>query len=537
MKFIPLFIICLTACLLCIDTTNRLSFHWLTTPILTAFLFSWPTTYLPHRVRGIVQFLIGVFVVIVCLVDCYCQEYFSTVITPQILSNVILSDARESHEFFSTFIGFHVFSNWRITALIVLSITLPVVFSYLYIPICKKKTKYIGSVILCICLICEIPATYRYSQLFFIHDDLQMMEGLVFRHFHDELSTPVHRLAFSYYSLRQSSHALEKIKRSTFSAKIDNCSYQSSHIVLVIGDVFKDVVTPWNITCNVFLDVFSLYEYGMNEEKSEMPLFPILFRRAGYSVNFFSNQFLLRGLRKGATTHTGHFFLTDKEMSDSIFTYRNMKSSKFDLGLVKQINNHRMELNGENNTLDIIHLIGQHFNYSMRYPESESKFHENDYANRNIDIDAKHILMQYDNATYYNDMVLDSILSIYKYEDAIIVFVADHGEEVYDDNRTYGRLFQEPTALQARYEFEVPMWIWCSEKYRQCHPNVISHIKQAVNKPFMIDGLPQLLLSLAGISCPWNDERRNLLSPNYQCKKRIITGDKDYDKLISSEKY
>ena len=92
--------------------------------------------------------------------------------------------------------------------------------------------------------------------------------------------------------------------------------------------VFDDVVSPWNITSNVFLDIFSVWECGMASRIDDMPLFPVLFRRAGYSVNFFSNQYLLRGFHKGATNQSGHFFLADSEMSDSLFTFRNRKPSK-----------------------------------------------------------------------------------------------------------------------------------------------------------------------------------------------------------------
>ena len=61
---------------------------------------------------------------------------------------------------------------------------------------------------------------------------------------------------------------------------------------------------------------------------------------------------------------------------------------------------------------------------------------------------------------------------------------------------------------------------------------LIQQIEQSHDKPFMTDGLPQLLLYLAGISSKWNQEDKNLLSPNYHCKKRIICGSIDYDQLI-----
>lgn len=207
-------------------------------------------------------------------------------------------------------------SYWRIALLLFLFISLPVALFILHIPKNKTKSiKVIGTIILCICLIFELPHICIFIQLFLHHDDLQEMENLISRHRHDELATPLHRLSFACFSLRQSSHALDNIKRSTFSAKIASCSYQSPHMVLVIGEsynkhhsslygyelqttplqqkrvetgeifIFKDVVTRWNFTTNVFLDIFSLYENGMKE--ANMPLFPILFRRAGYSVNFF----------------------------------------------------------------------------------------------------------------------------------------------------------------------------------------------------------------------------------------------------------
>ena len=183
-------------------------------------------------------------------------------------------------------------------------------------------------------------------------------------------------------------------------------------------------------------------------------------------------------------------------------------------------------------TLDIIHLVGQHFDYSLRYPKSEATFSAKDYANRDIGKDAKEMVMHYDNATRYNDMVLDSIINIYKHDEVIVLFVSDHGEEAYDDLKVHGRLFQEPTTTQAKYEFEVPMWVWCSESYRCSHPDIMQQIEQSLDKPFMTDGLPQLLLYLAGISCKWNEDGRNLLSPDYQYKKRIICGSIDYDHLI-----
>lgn len=563
MRFIPLFLTCLVACLLCIDTTGRFTFHCLISPLLTAIFISWPTNFLPHRIREIVQFFIGELFILICLVDCYCQEILLTPITPQIISNVFLSNLREINEFCSTFIGFYVLSYWRISALLLLCMILPIGLLYNHgIPKLNHLGRRSVVLLLMFCIACEVQPSYRFIQLFFHHRDLQNMEGLIFRHYHEEIPTPLHRFVFACYSLRQSSYVLDNIKVSTFSVQIDSCSYLSPHIVLVIGEsynkhhstlygyqlpttplqqkrndndelfVFDNVVSPWNITSNVFLDIFSVWEYGMTTAIDEMPLFPILFRRAGYSVNFFSNQYLLNGFRKGTTNQAGHFFLADSEMSDSLFTYRNRRPSKFDLGLVEQVKQFKVEHQLSIYTLDIIHLVGQHFDYSLRCPPTDWAFSIEDYANKGINDDSKKIIMQYDNATHYNDIVLDSIITMYGHEEAIIIYVADHGEEVYDELPVHGRLFQEPTKFQAKNEFEVPMWIWCSRSYQEKHHDLVQDIRSSTSKSFLTDGMPQVLLYLAGIKCKWSNEKRNILSSRYQPKQRIIGGSVDYDNLM-----
>lgn len=159
---------------------------------------------------------------------------------------------------------------------------------------------------------------------------------------------------------------------------------------------------------------------------------------------------------------------------------------------------------GQAYTLDIIHLISQHFDYSKRFPQSQAKFSVDGYADRAISDEAKRVVMHYDNATRYDDMVLDSLLSLHGQDEAVVVFLADHGEEVYDDLPVHGRLFSELTAAMATQEYEVPIWIWCSESYQMRHREVVSAIKAAQDKPFVTARLPHLLLALAGIACQWS---------------------------------
>ena len=60
----------------------------------------------------------------------------------------------------------------------------------------------------------------------------------------------------------------------------------------------------------------------------------------------------------------------------------------------------------------------------------------------------------------------------------------------------------------------------------------MEQVRNAANHPLLTDDLPQTLLYLAGIKCRWNRDERNILSPSYKPKPRLIDGDTDYDKLM-----
>ena len=416
-KNIKFILFSLTACLLSSDTTSGLSFHLLTVPIATVCLLSMMSCFLPKIPRIILQLLLGEIIILVCLIDCYCQIFFASPINPQLLSVIINTNVSEAGEFLSTFISYHVFLKWRILLLILLALSLPISF----IPkidnfFNKLKLNKLSQIciisIIAVCIIIEIRPCFRYSQLFSSKTDIQAAEMLIFRKYHKEMSTPMHRVIFAYHTMEQAKNALIGIQKATTQAKIDSCSHMSPHIVLIIGEsynkhhsslygyplattplqqkrlkngelfVFKDVVTPWNITSNTLLSIFSLWESDSNDKIDHFPMFPALFRNAGYHVSLFSNQLVIRGIGKGITNQTGNYFLADGRLSYDMFDFRNRYKSNYDLDFVYQVKHHVNDSCLPQYSLDIIHLMGQHFEYEKRYPENETFFTDNEYLNR-----------------------------------------------------------------------------------------------------------------------------------------------------------
>lgn len=571
------FLFCLTACLICCEfTTDRLSLHSFTATVITSFLICWPTRFIHRKIRNVIQILIGEIFILICMLDCYCQEFLNAPISIKIVTVIMQTDPQEAVDFFAAFISWDTFMNCRFFISSFLVILFPASFlvkwrrgdeSRLWkftSTFNKRNTKVVYCIVLITCFIYEIPATSRYLQLFNPNYDQKELESFLFKKYHKEAPTPLHRVIYSFHTLYKSRRTLEKIRQSTLSANIDSCSFKSPHIVLIIGEsynkhhssiygyklqttpeqerrmkdnelfAFSNVVSPWNITSNVMMDIFSLWEYGSKEKFHDFPLFPVLFKKAGYYVSFSSSQFGIEGKSKGITNIAGNYFITDSVLNRAMFTQRNKNKIREDMRLVHNFASNKAKRDNTRPSLDIIHLIGQHFKYSKRYPKEDAYFSVENYNDSDLNIRAKKTVMHYDNATRYNDKILDSILSLFENDEAIAIFVADHGEQVYDNGQFQGRLFQDPTKEQAKYEFEVPMWIWYSKSYREKHPEIVTSIIEAQNKPFMTDGIPQLLLSLAGIESIWNNDSHNLLSPEYKCKPRIIGGNIDYDLLMKN---
>lgn len=124
---------------------------------------------------------------------------------------------------------------------------------------------------------------------------------------------------------------------------------------------------------------------------------------------------------------------------------------------------------------------------------------------------------------------------MFENQDAIVIYFADHGEEVYDFRDKAGRFydFDKTGADGLHNQIDVPFLVFASEKYRESHPEVMAAISDAVKKPFMTDLLPHLLLGLAGIDCKWYNAKKDLFNPCYDSSRhRFLSGtDIDYDEV------
>ena len=383
-----------------------------------------------------------------------------------------------------------------------------------------------------------------------------------------EMYQPPMRLLFSIYSNELIARQLTRLQETTKDVRVDSCDVKSPNIVLIIGESFNkrhaqiygydkpnmpnqtrmmksgrltrldDVVSPWNLTSFVFKHLMTTYCVGDARDWCDYPLFCQIFREAGYQVNFFTNQFLPQA-KEAVYDFSGGFFLNDPEMSKAQFDVRNDRLHLFDQDLLADFDStlpDSMRAYAQKPQLTIFHLMGQHVSYRIRCPNSKKQWKAEDYPN-DTDLDRKRrtILADYDNAVWYNDSVVNQIVERFRKQDAIIIYLSDHGEEVLDKGARhfFGRMHDTKiTKRLADEEFRIPMWIYCSPLYAKGHPEVVRAVKGARAKPYMTDALSHLLMGLAGIHSPYYNPRYDLLSPQYDAtRKRILKNTTDYDEL------
>lgn len=85
--------------------------------------------------------------------------------------------------------------------------------------------------------------------------------------------------------------------------------------------VFSDVITNVAVTHKVFQSFLSCASIGSNIRRYNAPLFPKVFRDAGYYVTFYSNQYICGANQDTWDSYAS--FINMKGINDVCFDLRN----------------------------------------------------------------------------------------------------------------------------------------------------------------------------------------------------------------------
>ena len=335
---------------------------------------------LPAKVRRWVRRLFAAAAYMAALADVFCFVRFQSTLNPTMLLLAFETDKREAGEFFSGYVGADLLQTavgWVVLLMAIHAVWWIAAKLAKRLPALRQGVPVLRSSIvgyLEAATGLAAAGMMVWAGIASAGNKAEMWQMFSCRNIGEvehELTTPdcanfyqpLYRLAFSLFSNHLAAQQVSTLIEAKDNIRVDSCSFRSPEIVLIIGEsynkyhsalygydkpttprqirrrdkehmaVFTDVVAPWNLTSFVFKNMFSLNIIGQKGEWCDYPLFPEVFRKAGYHTRFITNQFLPKA-REAVYDFSGGFFLNNPELSSAMFDERNCSLHTYDEGLL-----------------------------------------------------------------------------------------------------------------------------------------------------------------------------------------------------------
>ena len=498
---------------------------WLGSLIITCLIDLLPKRFLQKIVKAVLVIPIG----LIFIGEFFTMYCYKALIGTGIINSALETNMREATEFFSMYIGFS-----GVVSVIVLIVL--IVGLYKYNPLkkitLKQKTK---SGIVCTLMVLSVFYTIRMFTVYtdFIWDD----EVLPVQRVYASTSVAVRNMQ-AYKEL--SSQVNSKVELTENNSQIKN-------IVFILGEstnrnhmhlygyylpntpnldalnekgeisVFRDVVSPHSTTIAVLSKLFTYHYNNLID----------VMNAAGYKTHWLSNQ-----ETSGVWGNVAQIYAAHSDVS----AFTRIRDSREDYGIVDgelfPLIDDAIANRSEDKNFYVVHLMGGHGLYYNRFPYSFSKFSKDD-INLPITDGKKEIVAQYDNALYYNDYIVSSIIDKFRDSETLVIYVPDHGEAVYDEGEDMsGHIEENPT----HHMIEIPVIMWASEKFRAKYPEKWEQIKKAANRPYMTDDMIHTVMDLADIKTDEFDPTRSIVNDKFNAQRPRIFDGMDYDTEIKNKR-
>ena len=142
----------------------------------------------------------------------------------------------------------------------------------------------------------------------------------------------------------------------------------------------------------------------------------------------------------------------------------------------------------------IIQMMGSHRDYSLRYSDEYKNFTPQDYNATHPRLSKKNkaVVAHYDNSILYNDYVVTEIMKLFKEEDAVVLYLSDHGQEVFDyDDEFFGH--------SAEHGYDIPFMFYPTPAFREKHAGIVESIKNNTETEYRTDSLMYTIMDIAGV--------------------------------------
>ncbi|RDU61972.1 hypothetical protein CQA53_09660 [Helicobacter didelphidarum] len=487
---------------------------------------------------------------LVILIDLFLVIVFHNSLNDVFVNIILSTNPNEAIGFFDTYF------NLRVSMIMLLFVVFSIGFLFIrlpkiHLPIQSKKLKAIQIVAFILFVICLFEIVYR--NVYFAKKNIIWQWYIAISNNMRESSEFLKHYN-QYKRVKQDSNDFLEQKKEY---PIEIQGKLPQNIVLIIGEsttrnymslygfglpttphleqlkkegglfVMNDIIAPHGHTNESLRKVltFSNYENSDTPWYKQMNILNVM-NLAGFETLWLSNQETISIYGNAPEVIATHANTVEFTM------YRgSLYSSKFYDGALLGVLDKYRNNQSQKPHFYVLHLMGTHFPYIKGYPQSFNMLKPDDFKVGKFPNDAK-TKAEYSNAVLYNDWVVNKIIEQFKESESIILYLSDHGEEVYDFRSFYGH----NDFAGSRFMVEIPFILYLSPKARESFPNLTAKINLAVNRPFMTDDFIHAFLDILDIKTPDFEESRSLFSPNFNDKRvRKIFNGKDYDKEVKQQ--
>ena len=498
------------------------------------------------------------------------EWHFGMYLSPTILTLLVETNGQESSEFLSALFKQQDFGVTiaYIALLIAANITLEMGRRRVNAAISGAKTIKTLKVIAALLLVSGVVfTTISYAGLFSCREMNDIDEWRTHRRNPDDVVT---KLIVAIFDTRLSASEMDSANEQTRNIAVVPQQHDSDsiNVILVIGEsfirdhaslygyplhttpfmdaeqqagrlfAFTDAVSPYNQTTKVIRNLISCNSLGDGEHWSSAPPLTAVFKKNGYWVSMQDNQKSTDGhVLSELFEFSLATYLYSSQMVAACYSDLNDKTYDYDGQLIDAYRKQMAKGADATHRFMVFHLMGQHVSFNCRYPHDHtfSHFTADSTAHRKeqwLTNEMRQEIADYDNATLYNDDVIRRITELYGNGNTVVLYLSDHGEEVYDYRPRSGRddfSYGSDIKQGIRHQYCIPYMIWCSEQYKASHPDIIDRLRQYTNRPVAIDNTCQLLFHLAGLTTPYYRSQRDVLSDDYHCPPRMLNDEVNYE--------
>ncbi|MAM34209.1 MAG: hypothetical protein CMH28_03950 [Micavibrio sp.] len=195
------------------------------------------------------------------------------------------------------------------------------------------------------------------------------------------------------------------------------------------------------------------------------------------------------------------------------------KTNDFDDVIIDGIEEALANASTENNQFIVVHLMGNHGDYCLRYPTEYAKFQDDltpEIFGKKLAGDNRQINC-YDNSVTFNDYVVSSVIDKLAGAKrlATLTYLSDHADDVINAKGHNSSIFTYDMT-------SIPFLVWASDEYKDSHKERLDTLREHVDTPYANEQLFHYVLGNLGIRSDVYDPKQDIASTLYEGDKNNL---------------